>query len=317
LLKKIKLEVIDLLADYIDINDEVRNALEEKKPIVSLESTIIAHGMPFPQNIETAKEVELIIRKTGAVPATIAIINGRIKCGLTEAEIQLLACEKGVQKAGERELAYMVSTNANAATTVSASLAVSNTFQIQVFVTGGIGAVGPEAGKTYDISADLQAIVRNSCLVVCAGAKAFMDIPATLEYFETFGVPVGVYQAANFPFFYSRDSGVRVDWSPNNIEEIAKVFRTHLNMKIGTGMLIGVPVPEGFDLPAQDTRNAIDTAMKAIGASGKTGKEVTPFLLETIKNETDGKSLEANVALIKNNAKVGAELAMALSKFDN
>lgn len=303
-----------MLRNYIDISKEVRNALEENKPIVSLESTIIAHGMPFPQNLETAKEVEQIIRNAGAIPATVAIIGGRIKCGLSESDIKLLASEKGVKKAGERELACMVSSGANAATTVSASLAVSEASGIQVFVTGGIGGVGPGAGETFDISADLQAIVHHSCVVVCAGAKAFMDIQATMEYLETFGVPVGVYQAENFPLFYSRDSGFKVDWSINRVEEIARVFKTHINMKMGTGMLIGVPVPKGFGLPEQETHNAINEALKSLENSVIAGKEVTPFLLEKIKNETDGKSLEANIALIKNNAKVGAELAISLSE---
>ncbi len=303
-----------MLSDYVQVSSEVQTALDTKGPVVALESTIIAHGMPYPVNVETALEVERIVREEGAVPATLGIVEGLIKCGLSEEEIRFFAASAEVLKANERDLPLVVSKGCHAATTAGASLAIASAVGISVFVTGGVGGVGPRAGETFDISADLLAIAQYPCLTVCAGTKAFMDIPATLEYLETNRLPVASYQSNTFPFFYSRDSGCAVDWVAQNVEEIADVFLHKLSMGLGGGVFVGVPVPREEALPEEITRRAIEVALERIRQEKISGKAVTPYLLRVINQETDGKSLAANVALIKNNARVGTQLAVALAQ---
>jgi pseudouridine-5'-phosphate glycosidase len=300
-------------SEAITVNPVVHRALMSGAPVVALESTIIAHGMPYPANLETALAVEQIVREAGAIPATIGIIQGAIKVGLTEDEIRFFSTSHDILKAGERDFPLVVARKLHAATTAGASLAIAAAASIQVFVTGGIGGVGPLAGETFDISADLLAIAQYPCLTICAGTKAFMDISATLEYLETQRVPVMVYRSEYFPLFYSRSSGYKVDWVAQSTGEIADIFAAKLSLGMEGGMLVGVPVPEAQALPAETTRAVIDAALAQIKAHDIRGKEVTPFLLSTIKQETGGKSLEANIALIRNNAQVGAEIAVALA----
>ncbi|MBC8255671.1 MAG: pseudouridine-5'-phosphate glycosidase [Ardenticatenia bacterium] len=306
-----------MLSDYIQVSSEVQAALDDNRALVALESTIIAHGMPHPTNVETALEVERIVRDNGAVPTTIGVVGGVIKCGLSEDEIRLFATSSEVLKANERDIPRVVSKGYHAATTVGACLASASALGIRVLVTGGIGGVAPRAGETFDISADLPAIVQYPCITVCAGTKAFMDIPATLEYFETHRVPVASYQSETFPFFYSRDSGCAVDWVAQDVEEIADVFLRKLSMELEGGVFVGVPVPREGALPEEISRRAIRVALERIEKEEITGKAVTPYLLKAITEETSGKSLEANVALIKNNARVGAQIAVALAQRPN
>jgi pseudouridine-5'-phosphate glycosidase len=277
----------------IKINPEVENALATNQAVVALESTIISHGMPNPTNIETALEVERIIRNEGAIPATMGIIEGEIICGLTEDDIRFFGTGKNIVKATERDIPLVISRKQNAATTVGTSLAIAASTGITVLVTGGIGAVAPEAGTNFDISADLKAIEEYPCITVCAGVKAFMDIPATLEYFETHRILVGSYQSTNFPYFYSRDSRQPVDWVIENIEEIVAVYRNKRDFDFKGGILIGVPLPEGSALPETETKEAVEYALKQGRLKQLHGKALTPFLLDAIKTKTDGRSLEA------------------------
>lgn len=300
--------------DALLISPEVQEALTSGKPVVALESTIIAHGMPYPANEETARTVETIVREQGAIPATIAILHGKIHVGLSSEDLHLLATSREVLKAGERDIPLVVAKKLHAATTAGSSVAIAASAGISVFVTGGIGGVARMASESFDISADLLAISGYSCITVCAGSKAFMDIPATLEYLETQRVPVIVYQSEYFPMFYSRSSGVKVDWVANSADEIAAAFAAKRALAMDGGMLVGVPIPAAAELPREAAEKAINTALDQIKARGITGKAVTPFLLSAIKEATGGESLEANIALIKNNAKVGAQIAVALAR---
>jgi len=300
--------------ESIRVNPEVERALADGSPVVALETTIIAHGMPYPTNLETAMAVDEIVRSKGAVPATIGIIAGQTRVGLTEEEVRFFSTSKEIVKVGERDIPLVVARQLHAATTGGATLAIAAAAGISVFVTGGIGAVGPGGTTTFDISADLLALSSYPCMTVCAGAKAFMDIGATLEFLETHSVPVVVYRSDTFPLFYTRSSGHRVEWVAQDAEEIAAFFAAKLTLEMGGGMLVGVPIPEEEELPAAVTRAAIDAAMDRMQGEGITGKEVTPYVLSAIKEETGGRSLVANIALVKNNASVGAEIAVALSE---
>jgi len=298
----------------LEIRKDVAEALRIGAPVVALESTIIAHGMPYPQNVETALAVEEIVRQKGAIPATIAILNGKMKVGLTREEIEFIATEKSILKASDRDIPFILAKKLSAAVTVSSSLAIAAAAGIHVFVTGGIGGVGPEGFRTLDISSDLMALADYPCVTVCAGAKAFMDIPATLEYLETHRVGVIGYQTEMFPLFYTRGSHYKLDWSAQSASEIAQVFLAKLKHQHEGGLLVGVPLADQDALSYEETQKAINTALKQINEKGITGKEVTPFILAAIKQETGGKSLTANIALIKNNAAVGADIAVALAK---
>ena len=294
-------------------SEEVRQALKDGTPVVALESTIVAHGMPRPTNIETVLQVESIIRDEGAVPASVGLIEGEIVCGLSANELEFLAYSDEVIKAQERDLARATVTGRSGATTVGATLFVASHFGIRVHVTGGIGGVAPNFDETLDISADLLAIGRYPCITVASGTKAFMDIGATLEYLETIGVPVGSWTENTFPWFYSRDSGITVEWEANTAEEVATIFMEDQQLRGATGMLLGVPLPAADALPEERTRAAIDQALARASAEGISGKPLTPFLLSKIFEITDGDSLVANVALIKNNASVGAQIASAVA----
>jgi pseudouridylate synthase len=299
--------------EKIEITSEIAAAFSAGNPVVALESTIIAHGMPYPQNIETAIEVERIIRKEGAIPATIAILDGKMKVGLTKDEIGFLGTDKNIYKTSDREIPFILARHLHAATTVSASLAIATAAGINVFVTGGIGGVGPDGYKTLDISSDLMALSDYPCITVCAGAKAFMDIPGTLEYLETNRVGVVGYKTKTFPLFFTRDSNYRIDWSADSAAEVADIFYEKIINQHKGGLLVGVPLLAESALSLEETQDAIHTTLERISNSGITGKDVTPFILSTIKDATEGRSLTANIALIKNNAQAGAEIAVALA----
>lgn len=294
-------------------SEEVRQALEDGTPVVALESTIVAHGMPRPTNIETVLKVESIIRDEGAVPASVGLIEGEIVCGLSANELEFLAYSDDVIKAQERDLARATVTGRSGATTVGATLFVASHFGIRVHVTGGIGGVAPNFDETLDISADLLAIGRYPCITVASGTKAFMDIGATLEYLETIGVPVGSWTENTFPWFYSRDSGITVEWEANTAEEVADIFLADQQLRGESGMLLGVPLPAADALPEERTRAAIDQALATASAEGISGKPLTPYLLSKIFEITEGDSLVANVALIKNNASVGSRIASSVA----
>lgn len=298
----------------ITVREEVSSGLRAGSPIVALESTIIAHGMPYPKNLETAFEVEQIIRDCGAIPATIGIVDGVITCGLSQDQIELFAVNTEIKKATERDIPMIVSRGWSAATTVGASLAIASSLGIYTFVTGGIGGVGAEAGKTFDISADLPAIAEYPCIIVSSGTKAFMDVPATLEYMETHRVPVIGYQTDYFPLFWSASSGIPVEWSARGADEIAEAFSRKLDLDHGGGFFVGVPLPEEDALPADETRRLVASAIGRVKALGIVGKAVTPKLLSLIGEESGERSLKANIALIKHNAQVGAEIAVALAR---
>lgn len=301
---------------YIDIKDDVKKALNEGKPVVALESTIISHGMPYPQNVKTALEVEKLIRDRGATPATIAILNGRIKVGLSEDEIEYLGKAKDVKKVSRRDLPYVVATGLNGATTVASTMIIANLAGINVFVTGGIGGVHKGAEKTFDISADLQELAHTNVAVVCAGAKSILDLNLTLEYLETFGVPVIGYKTDEFPAFFTSKSGLKVDYKVDCEKELASIIKTKWDLGLDGGVVVANPIPEKYEMDNKKIDKAINDALKEAESIGIKGKEVTPFLLDKIKEITGGKSLESNIKLVYNNAIVGANLAVELVKLE-
>ncbi|KUJ89971.1 MAG: indigoidine synthase A family protein [Thermoanaerobacter thermocopriae] len=299
---------------FIDLSKEVKEAMEERKPVVALESTIISHGMPYPENIETAKTLENIIREHGAIPATIAIINGRIKIGLSKEELEFMGTSKEILKASRRDLPAVLAKGFSAATTVSATMICANLAGIKVFVTGGIGGVHRGAEQTFDISADLQELANTDVAVVCAGAKAILDLSRTLEYLETFGVPVVGFKTWEFPAFYTRESGLKVDYKVDDEIEAAKIIKTKWDLGLKGGVLIANPIPEEYALDKAYIDKAIEDALYEAEKRNIKGKEITPFLLDKIKDLTQGKSLKANIELVKNNAHVGAKIAIELNK---
>ncbi len=283
------------------------------RPLVALESTIIAHGMPYPQNVRTAREVESLIRERGAEPATIAVIDGRIRIGLSDDELELIGRSEGVQKVSRRDLPAALTGGGLGATTVAGTMICAALAGIEVFVTGGIGGVHRGAPETFDISADLQELAKTSVAVVCAGAKSILDIGLTLEYLETHGVPVLSCEQDNFAAFYTRDSGFPADFRLDDPAEQARFIRTKWDLGLAGGVVLSTPVPEAAEMPREEidrwTRQALDDA----AAQGITGKAVTPFVLARIKALTGGRSLATNIALIRHNAEVGARLAVALA----
>lgn len=297
---------------FLDFKEEVRGALAENRPVVALESTIIAHGMPYPENLEVAREVENIIRECGAVPATIAIIKGKIKIGLSREEMELLATSEKVIKASRRDLSIIIANKLTASTTVSATMVAANLAGIEVFVTGGIGGAHRGAEKTFDVSADLQELGRTPVAVICAGAKAILDLSLTLEYLETMGVPVIGFRTDEFPAFYCRESGLKVDYTVNDEVEAAKVIKTQWSLGLKGGIVIANPIPEKFALPKDYMDRIIEESLKEAEKTGIKGKVLTPFLLNKINELSEGKSLKANIALVKNNARVGAKIAKEL-----
>ena len=303
------------LNKYLDVNPEVAAAVAEGRPVVALESTIISHGMPYPQNVETALNVEKIIRENGAVPATIAIIGGRLKAGLTPEEIEYFG-KKGqaITKASRRDLAVLCARGMDGATTVTTTMIIAHMAGINIFATGGIGGVHRGAETTMDISADLEELAHTPVMVVCAGAKSILDLGLTLEYLETHGVPVIGYGTEELPAFYTRKSGFGVDYRMDTPEELADAFKAQNDMKLGGGMLVTNPIPEEYAMPLDVINAAIDQAIAECNDKGIHGKATTPFLLARVAEITGGDSLASNIQLVYNNAKVAALTAVAYCK---
>lgn len=325
----------------ITISKEVKSAIEENKPVVALESTIISHGMPYPQNFETALEIEKTVRDNKAVPATIAILNGIIKVGLDKDDLEFLSRNKilkmsqtkghitielnkdqielisgtsqnQILKASRRDIPVIVSQKLSAATTVSATMICAKLAGLKIFATGGIGGVHRNAQYTFDISADLFELAQTNIAVVSAGVKSILDIGFTLEYLETLGVPVIGFKTEDFPAFYSRQSGFKLNYKINSAKEIADIIKTKWELGLNGGVLIANPVPEGYSMDKDIVDKAIDQALKSADENGIKGKDVTPFLLSEIKNLTEGKSLDTNIKLVLNNAKLAAEIACSM-----
>ncbi len=297
---------------YLDIKPEVKEALEQGKAVVALESTIIAHGMPYPKNVETALAVEEVIRKNGAVPATIAIIDGVIKVGLTPEEIEYLGTAKGVLKVSRRDFPVVMAKKMDGATTVAGTMMAAAMAGIKVFVTGGIGGVHRGAGETHDISADLEELKQTNVTVVCAGVKSILDIAGTLEYLETKGVPVVTCGGDYFPAFYSRSSGIPAELREDDPRAIADMIKAKDELSLGGGMLVACPVPEEDEIPFEKMDGVIKEALRECEEQGIKGKRITPFLLSKVKDLTEGASLEANIKLVLHNAEVGAKIAVGL-----
>ncbi len=301
--------------NYLDINPEVKGALAQNLPIVALESTIISHGMPYPQNKETALQVEKIVRENGAIPATIAIINGKIKVGLNNDEIDYLAKSGNkIVKASRRDIPYLLAQKIDGATTVASTMIAADLAGIRVFATGGIGGVHRGASQSFDISADLQELNNTNVAVVCAGIKAILDLGLTLEYLETFGIPVLGYKTKELPAFYTQKSGFQVNYKMNTAAEIADLLKTKWNLNLKGGVLITNPIPKEKQLDYDIMNKAIETAIIEEKKLGIKGKESTPFLLGKVKELTGGLSLEANIELVYNNAKLAAQIAKHYAK---
>ena len=300
---------------YLDISPEVQKALAEGKPVVALESTIISHGMPYPKNVETAMLVEKTIRDNGAVPATIAIIGGRLKAGLSPEEIEYLGKSgRKVAKVSRRDLAAIVARGADGATTVTTTMIIAHMAGIKVFATGGIGGVHRGAETTMDISADLEELASTPVMVVCAGAKSILDLGLTLEYLETKGVPVIGYGTDELPAFYTRHSGFGVDYRADSPEELAAMFKAQRGLGLKGGMLVTNPIPEEYSMDKAVIDAAIDQAIKEASEKGIKGKETTPFLLAKVVELTGGDSLDSNIALVLNNARLAAKTAAEFVK---
>ena len=297
---------------FLYFKDEVKEALKNGKPVVALESTLISHGFPYPENLEVAGEMEEIIRVCGVVPATIAIIKGKIKVGLMRDELEFMATSKDILKASRRDLAVIAAKGLNGATTVAATMIIAERVGIKVFATGGIGGVHRGAEKTFDVSADLQELVRTQVAVVCSGAKAILDLPLTKEYLETMGVPVIGFGSEELPAFYCRESGLKVDYVVNDEKEAGGIIRAMQDLGLGGGMIIANPIPEEYALPMEYMNEMIEGAIRAAEKEGIKGKNLTPYLLNKIKELTGGKSLQANIELVKNNARVAAKIAYEL-----
>ena len=300
---------------YLDIAPEVKKALDEGKPVVALESTIISHGMPYPRNVETALMVEQMVRDNGAVPATIAIIGGRLKAGLSHEEIEYLGkTGRGVTKASRRDLPALIARGADGATTVTTTMIIAHMAGIKIFATGGIGGVHRGAETTMDISADLQELAQTPVMVVCAGAKSILDLGLTLEYLETHGVPVIGYGTEELPAFYTRKSGFGVDYRVDSEAELAAMFRAQRELEYKGGMLVTNPIPEEYAMDKAVIDAAIEEALRQCAEAGVKGKESTPFLLAKVVELTGGNSLESNIKLVLNNAVLAARTACELAK---
>lgn len=294
---------------YLSIHPEVQSALDAGKPVVALESTIIAHGMPYPDNVTTAKQVEAVIREHGAIPATIAIINGVCKVGLTEPELEMIASATNVAKVSRRDIGLVLSKNSLGATTVASTMYIAALAGVHVFVTGGIGGVHRGAETSMDISADLEELGQTNVAVICAGAKSILDLPLTLEVLETKGVPVVGYQTDVLPAFYTRESDIPIPIRLDHAKDIASLMNAHWQMGIPSGVLVTNPIPEAFSMPKELIDAAINQALTDATNNGVSGKDVSPFLLAAIKELTGGSSLKANIELVLNNARLGAQIA--------
>lgn len=300
--------------DYLSITPELQKAIAENKPIVALESTILSHGMPYPENIEFARKVEEIIRGEGAIPATMAILDGKLKVGLNDEELEFMCKGKDIAKASRRDVAVYLATKRPAATTVATTMMIADMAGIRVFATGGIGGVHRGAQQTMDISADLQEFAHTDVCVVSAGCKAILDLGLTLEYLETYGVPVLGYQTSEFPCFYSRTSGFGVDYELKDATEAAMIMKTKWDLGLDGGVLIANPIPEEYSMDHSIIDKAIDQALEMAEKEGIRGKKTTPFLLATIKDLTGGDSLASNLQLAYNNARVASKIAVEYAK---
>lgn len=298
-----------MTTEYLTLHPEVENALGKGDPVVALESTIIAHGMPYPQNVETARRVEDIIRSEGAVPATIAILRGKIVVGLNEQELELVGKGEDFLKVSRRDIPLVITKKLNGATTVASTMFIAAQAGIHIFVTGGIGGVHRDAPETLDISADLIELAASNVAVVCAGAKAILDIGLTLELLETHGVPVVGYRTENFPAFYTRNSGFGVDYSVHSLAELARALKAKWDLGLTGGMVVANPIPKEYELAPGIISTAISEALTEAKTKRIRGKETTPFLLARIEAITGGDSLKANIELVCHNARVGAKLA--------
>ena len=304
-----------MLNHHLKISPEVSKALSEGKPIVALESTIIAHGMPYPKNVETALAVENIVRKNGAIPATIAIIDGKLCAGLSEKEIRHIGkMGKKVVKVSRRDIPFILAQKITGATTVASTMIIAEMARIPIFATGGIGGVHRGAESSMDVSADLQELANTNVAVVSAGAKSILDLKLTLEYLETFGVPVVGFKTDEFPAFYTRKSGLGVDYRVDNVTDLALALFTKWDIGLNGGMLIANPILKKYQMKFEPISEAIEEAIQIADKRGIKGKKITPFLLAKIEKLTKGKSLEANIQLVYNNAKLAAKLAVAFSK---
>lgn len=305
-----------MLEKYLDIKPEVAEAIKAGKAVVALESTIISHGMPYPKNVETALEVERIIRENGAIPATIAILGGRLKVGLTEDEIEYLGKAKDVVKTSRRDIPFIVAKKLDGATTVASTMILADLAGVRVFATGGIGGVHRGAQESFDISADLQELASTNVAVVCAGAKSILDIGLTLEYLETNGVPVVGFGTDELPAFYTRKSGFGVDYRVDTAEELAAALKAKWDLGLKGGLVVANPIPEAYEMDFDTITNAITLAVNEAEAKGIKGKESTPFLLAKVKELTGGDSLESNIQLVYSNAIVAAKLAVSFEKIN-
>lgn len=297
---------------YLDIKPDIYAALSAHKAVVALESTIISHGMPYPQNVATAKQCEQIVRENGAIPATIGIIDGKLKVGLSDEELELMGQANNIMKVSRRDIPWVVAQKLHGATTVASTMIIANMAGIKVFATGGIGGVHRGAETTFDISADLTELANTKVAVVCAGAKSILDLPLTLEYLETQGVPIIGYQTNELPAFYTRQSGLMLSQWSNDIATIASIIHTKWALDLKGGVVVANPVPEAYAMDFDYISHCIEQSLQKASTLGIRGKDTTPFLLAEIKKITAGKSLDTNIQLVFNNAKVAAALAVAL-----
>ncbi|HCW34670.1 MAG TPA: pseudouridine-5-phosphate glycosidase [Staphylococcus sp.] len=305
------------MENYIQFSEEVEKAKEEGKAIVALESTIISHGMPYPQNVEMAQKVEQIVRDNGGVPATIAIIDGKIKIGLSEDELELLASAENVSKISRRDIAEILATKKIGATTVASTMICAQLADIKFFVTGGIGGVHKGAEHTMDISADLDELSKTKVAVICAGAKSILDLDKTLEYLETKGVPVVGYQTDELPAFFTRESGLKLNTRIDEVSTIAKLAEVQWDLGLETGIVVANPVPEEDQLEPSFINGIIDKAVAKAEEEGIHGKDSTPFLLGEIVKQSEGKSLETNIKLVEHNARIGTQIAVEYTNLQN
>jgi pseudouridylate synthase len=299
------------MQDYLSVRPEIADALQARRAVVALESTIISHGMPYPGNIETARAIEAAIRAEGAVPATVAVMDGRIRVGLDDDDLERLATGSGIMKVSRRDLPVALATGSDGATTVAATMICARLANIPVFVTGGIGGVHRGAETSFDVSADLEELARTDVAVVCAGAKAILDLPKTMEYLETRGVPVLGFGTGELPAFYTRESGLEVNRRCDAPEEVARILRAKWQLGLGGGVVVANPIPAEAALDRTAMDGAIGHALADAEARGIRGKEVTPFLLSRLEELTGGESLRANIALVTHNARIGARIAVA------
>ena len=298
-----------MLKKYLDVRSDIREAIELNKPVVALESTILSHGMPYPENLEFARNVEKIIKEEGAVPATIAIIGGKIKVGLSDEELEIMCKAENVGKVSRRDLPIYIATGKTGATTVTTTMIGAALAGIKFFATGGLGGVHREAQETFDISADLQELANTNVAVICAGAKAILDLNLTMEYLETFGVPVLGLRTDYLPAFYSKSSGLKLDYNCKDEAEVAAIVKTKWEMGLDGGVVIGNPIPDEYAMPNEEINVYIEKALAMAKEKGIKGKDTTPFLLATVKDLTGGDSLKSNLELAYNNARAAAKIA--------